>query len=595
MTTPTQGEHAQPSLSYEQQRAIMEGERNASLAAFNHDDRLSRDGEAIYEAGFISGWNRHAAKSAQPAAPQGGAYVENPAEIEHVAGDVSKNRAESNMTGGAYAELPARRRSFFCTKCGGRECEPNTLGQAHPVCKCGYMGFAEDLDYTADQMRDFADRTHALRASHGQAPAVATLDVFGLQWPGEDRINLSTVFDTEAEALEYRDNRCDTPGILVVRLSAQPSPTAQPAPAAGNWIAADDVNRLVRELDVCLNGEAGAAAQASLCDVVAQVRHETAKRGQPLLAAPAATPQADNQPEDENDAHNFDICQCFDHWLLEKGAMLTPHSEESDGPMAPALNWIASVEAMVAARAPADSVTAPATGAVAGPVEKQVQRIGKELLRSEQMHAAKPDRIASALRAMSESMHTDYKQEIGSNNCMQCCVAYMLGMPFSQVPHFAQSNDPVACWDGFQSFIAKQGYTAVMLPGDQRPESHYLASGKSARGTSHMVVMHDGKLLHDPHPTKAGLVDVQCIWLLAKSAAAPTPAAQGDAEDAARWQELRAQHEDDAAERCCVFAPNDMRECLVPVGSLPGELDAFMDCERQKRAALAQKEAPHGN
>lgn len=35
---------------------------------------------------------------------------------------------------------------------------------------------------------------------------------------------------------------------------------------------ADDVDRLVRELDVLLNGEAGAAAQASLCDIVAQVR-----------------------------------------------------------------------------------------------------------------------------------------------------------------------------------------------------------------------------------------------------------------------------------------------------------------------------------
>ena len=53
-------------------------------------------------------------------------------------------------------------------------------------------------------------------------------------------------------------------------------------------------------------------------------------------------------------------------------------------------------------------------------------------------------------------------------------------------------------------------------------------------------------------------------------------------EDAARWQELREQHESDEA-LCCVFAPNDMRECLVPVGSLPGELDAFMDTERAAR------------
>lgn len=36
--------------------------------------------------------------------------------------------------------------------------------------------------------------------------------------------------------------------------------------------ALDDKRRLTRELDVLLNGEEGAAAQASLCDIVAQVR-----------------------------------------------------------------------------------------------------------------------------------------------------------------------------------------------------------------------------------------------------------------------------------------------------------------------------------
>ena len=34
-----------------------------------------------------------------------------------------------------------------------------------------------------------------------------------------------------------------------------------------------DHRRLVRELDVALNGEEGAAKQASLCDIVAQVKH----------------------------------------------------------------------------------------------------------------------------------------------------------------------------------------------------------------------------------------------------------------------------------------------------------------------------------
>jgi len=55
---------------------------------------------------------------------------------------------------------------------------------------------------------------------------------------------------------------------------------APPAPVE----AGADHNRLVRELDVLLNGEDGAAPQARLCDIVAQVRDKRWK----LVAAPPA-------------------------------------------------------------------------------------------------------------------------------------------------------------------------------------------------------------------------------------------------------------------------------------------------------------------
>ncbi|MDP2359296.1 MAG: hypothetical protein Q8O14_00890 [bacterium] len=48
---------------------------------------------------------------------------------------------------------------------------------------------------------------------------------------------------------------------------------------AGQAEALEDVNRLTRELDVALNGEAGAAKQASLCDLVAQVKTTKAQHG----------------------------------------------------------------------------------------------------------------------------------------------------------------------------------------------------------------------------------------------------------------------------------------------------------------------------
>lgn len=80
--------------SYEHQRAIMEGERNASLDAYSRVVYLTQTESRIYEAAFTNGWNRHAAlvEAQQPTT-----HVQNPAEIEHVAGDVSKTGAESNM------------------------------------------------------------------------------------------------------------------------------------------------------------------------------------------------------------------------------------------------------------------------------------------------------------------------------------------------------------------------------------------------------------------------------------------------------------------------------------------------------------------
>ena len=77
MTNPT---------PHERDRAIMEGERNASLDAYSRVVLLTSAESRLYEAAFTNGWDRCAA------------HVQKPAEIEHVAGDVSKNWAESNMS-----------------------------------------------------------------------------------------------------------------------------------------------------------------------------------------------------------------------------------------------------------------------------------------------------------------------------------------------------------------------------------------------------------------------------------------------------------------------------------------------------------------
>ena len=64
-------------------------------------------------------------------------------------------------------------------------------------------------------------------------------------------------------ATSYEEAACEFVGKLRGAVT-------QGADPIGRWIAADDVNRLVREIDVALNG-GDAAPQAKLCDIAAQV------------------------------------------------------------------------------------------------------------------------------------------------------------------------------------------------------------------------------------------------------------------------------------------------------------------------------------
>lgn len=135
-------------------------------------------------------------------------------------------------------------------------------------------------------------------------------------------------------------------------------------------------------------------------------------------------------------------------------------------------------------------------------------------------------RIAAALSlppSEQEPVAFDYKQAIGSKNCMQCSVAYMLGLPVDSVPDFEeQSQRGIPSYDSMECFIESQGFGLVMLPGTSQPECDYLASGKTKRGTSHMVVMNSGHLVHDPHPSDDGLDAVSCIWLITRKAGCTT-------------------------------------------------------------------------
>ncbi|AEZ50825.1 hypothetical protein DC1_0003 [Burkholderia phage DC1] len=86
---------------------------------------------------------------------------------------------------------------------------------------------------------------------------------------------------------------------------AAASPVEPPAAAPADYeeVLADH-RRLVRELDVLLNGEEGAAKQASLCDIVAQVRRQKDDRAAVIQALQKALAYWMPKVFDERSAHD---------------------------------------------------------------------------------------------------------------------------------------------------------------------------------------------------------------------------------------------------------------------------------------------------
>lgn len=105
-------------------------------------------------------------------------------------------------------------------------------------------------------------------------------------------------------------------------------------------------------------------------------------------------------------------------------------------------------------------------------------------------------------------------------NCTEAAVASILGLALSDVPDF-RAKGVENFWDEFEAFINSRGFHPLRLDGNWIPDVLYLASGLSPRGVHHMVLMRGGELVHDPHPSKAGIGAPEHIWLIVPIDPAP--------------------------------------------------------------------------
>lgn len=104
-------------------------------------------------------------------------------------------------------------------------------------------------------------------------------------------------------------------------------------------------------------------------------------------------------------------------------------------------------------------------------------------------------------------------------NCMQAAIASLLELDIDQVPDFTDgviTDTPERIgeyWRRVEEFLADRDMYYFGLPEQGLPGLH-LASGMSPRGVRHVVVRDGWDVVHDPHPSRAGLVSVDRVHVL---------------------------------------------------------------------------------
>lgn len=103
-------------------------------------------------------------------------------------------------------------------------------------------------------------------------------------------------------------------------------------------------------------------------------------------------------------------------------------------------------------------------------------------------------------------------------DCFAACVASLLEMPLSEIPNFNKPTED-AWWFRFGEWMRVRGWHPVMLdnggagPGIAGP-CFSLVGGDSPRGVLHQTIWKDGRMVHDPHPSRDGLNNVSDVILL---------------------------------------------------------------------------------
>lgn len=119
-------------------------------------------------------------------------------------------------------------------------------------------------------------------------------------------------------------------------------------------------------------------------------------------------------------------------------------------------------------------------------------------------------------------------------NCLAACLASLLELPLEQVPALEDAGE--RWFNVMYEFLQAHGcdyrgtkYTGpssnrfwweFLLERNIGIDGYFIVGGKSPRAwvvRGHAVIYKDGVMVHDPHPSGAGLLEVEDVMLIERS------------------------------------------------------------------------------
>lgn len=103
-------------------------------------------------------------------------------------------------------------------------------------------------------------------------------------------------------------------------------------------------------------------------------------------------------------------------------------------------------------------------------------------------------------------------------DCMRASLATLLQEDPATIPHFMSDPAEPNWIYGVNKFLAVRGLFYAQMPNvrlfwhSSAGDVWHLLIGKSVRGSNHAVVAKNGKMVHDPHPSRAGLISSDLTW-----------------------------------------------------------------------------------